>query len=145
MAYTPLTTEEHIEINKRRREEEHRRAVEQAPTPQPRPIPPVNSREWDARWPTQEVVELKPANETRRDYAKEAQEEARRASQPIGGYPADNFAKALADIEALKAWLQRINQLEAKNAALEARVARLEDILGRQLGSALNTDGKVHR
>jgi hypothetical protein len=109
MAYERMSVEEIVEINKRRREEEHARNVEQAPKPQPRPVEEMSPQEYNERFPQQQIVNL-PAP----------------AHGPHGPPEIDGRSEA-----------DRLRDPQVRLAALDQRVARLEQIVER-LGDAMN-------
>jgi hypothetical protein len=142
MTYQRLTTEELVEINKRRREEEHARNVERAPKPQP--PPPASSA------PSEEA--LRQALRIGPPYPAHIAEHFRRFGAviienlpdtgprgPGGDLPSEDASISEADkIKAYKTSPQRID-------ALEARIARIEDIQKRQLGDAYGHGGEGYR
>ena len=122
MAYQRMSDEEMEEVDRRSREDELRRVQERGPKPGPAPEVTIDPRlGFDPRFPPQQVIVMR--------------EPLRRTA---GGDVPMESNESEADRNRRLAPQLRIE-------ALEARVAKLEDILGRQLGAALNTEGTVYR
>jgi hypothetical protein len=132
-----MTVEQQVEINKRSREEELARRLEGVPKPGPRPeLPPISDEELKLALRIGPPYPPHIARHFREFGAQVVERLPEAPRRDVNGNPPVEDGRSEAD---------RLRDPATKIAALEARITRLEDIVARQLGAALDGAGEVYR